>query len=62
MRRYTSEMAKKAAEAKRHVIPVDFKPELFDELKAEAEREGLAVAAYLRHLIVTHPKRQRGKR
>lgn len=47
---------------KRHVIPIDFGPELEAALKAEAISQGLATSAYIRHLVVTHPKRQQGKR
>ncbi len=46
---------------KRSVIPINFAPELIRELKAEALAMGLALATYVRHLVITHPNRKRVK-
>jgi hypothetical protein len=40
----------------RAVIPIDFKEPVVELLRQAAELEGMSLAAFLRHLILTHPK------
>lgn len=44
---------------KRAIIPIDFDEKTVKKLTAEAKEIGLSRAAYLRHLIVTHPTRNK---
>jgi predicted DNA binding CopG/RHH family protein len=43
---------------KRHVIPIDFPEDDIKALKAEAEKMGLKVSTYIRHLVATHQSRE----
>lgn len=43
----------------RYTVPIDVTEGLHGQLRTEAPQEGMKLGAYVRHLVVTHPKRRK---
>lgn len=52
-------MTKKTKKRTRTVIPIDFKPELKEELEELAKAQGLGTSTYIRRIIYMHVNNQK---